>query len=168
MRETRAYSSSFKEMAVQKLLSQNSEGLTKTAKKIGISASTLFDWKKKYGNSIRMSDEKKSKKPKNWTPEKKLQAIIETSAMSEHELGEYLRINGIHSSLLEEWKQDALGGFKTRGRPKKDPEVTELRKDNKVLQKDLKRKEKALAEMSARVILLKKSHEIFGDEEDDE
>jgi hypothetical protein len=43
-----------------------------------------------------------------------------------------------------------------------------LRADKKELEKDLKRKDKALAEMSARVILLKKSHLLFGVNEEDE
>ena len=58
--------------------------------------------------------------------------------------------------------------MKGAGRPKNSPEITGPRKEKKSLQKDLRRKNSALAEMSARVILLKKSHALFGDPEEDE
>jgi transposase len=161
-----SYSELFKQRAVQQSLLPGSPGLNATANKIGIPTSTLFDWKKKYANNVSM---KKTKSVAgSWTPEKKLQVIIETSSLSENELGEYLRKHGLHSSDIKEWKEECLSGFKSRGRPKKDPEFFELRKEKKDLERDLRRKEKALAEMSARVILLKKSQEIFGEIEEDE
>jgi CII-binding regulator of phage lambda lysogenization HflD len=97
-----------------------------------------------------------------------LEAIVKTASMDENELGEYLRKNGLHSSDLEQWRKDFYSSQKSPGRPKKDPELAKLEVNHKKLKKDLSRKERALAEMSARVILLKKSHEIFGDDEEDE
>jgi trans-2-enoyl-CoA reductase len=88
--------------------------------------------------------------------------------MNENEIGEFLRSNGLHANELEEWKQLFYSALKPVGRPKLDPELVELRADKKELEKDLKRKDKALAEMSARVILLKKSHLLFGVNEEDE
>ncbi len=159
----KTYNNSFKENAVQQLLRPNSLGLSATASKIGIPPSTLYGWKKKYANETFMK-----KTINDWTPEQKLEAIIKTSSMAENELGEYLRSNGLFSSDLENFKKESLAGFKLKGRPKLDPEVVELRKQKKVLERDLRRTEKALAEQSARIILLKKSQEIWGDQEEDE
>lgn len=161
------YSDSFKENAVQQLVRPNSSGLSATASKIGIPPSTLYGWKKKYANLLVMK-KSKDKTINDWTPEQKLEAIIKTASMPENELGGYLRSNGLFSSDLENFKQESLAGFKCKGRPKLDPEVVELKKQNKVLERDIKRKDRALAEFSARVILLKKSQEIWGDPEDDE
>ncbi len=161
------YNPSFKENAVQQLIRPGSLGLKATASKIGIPESTLYGWKKKYANNAPMK-KKKNNTAVNWTPEQKLDAIIKTESMTENELGEYLRSNGLHSSDLEVFKKDALAGFKTAGRPKLAPEVAELRNKNKHLERDLKNKNRALAEFSARVILLKKSHEIWGEPEEDE
>jgi transposase len=108
------------------------------------------------------------KKSKEWSPEAKLKAIAETLSMTENQLGEYLRANGLHSSDLEQWKQEFYSSQKAPGRPKLDPEVAELRNKEKVLSKEIRRKDKALAEMSAKIILLKKSHEIFGVNEEEE
>ena len=51
---------------------------------------------------------------------------------------------------------------------KLDPELVELRNKEKELSQDLRRKDRAFAEMSARIVLLKKSRLIWGDGEDDE
>jgi transposase len=161
--ENRTYSENFKQRAVQKLLLPGSLGLSGTAKDIGVATSTLFGWKKQYANAPTM----KKSKTGLWSPDQKLQAINETFSMSEGALGEYLRRNGLLSSDLQEWRENFLKSQEQVGRPKKDPEIFELRKKEKSLKKDLRRKEKALAEMSARVILLKKSHEIWGEPEDD-
>lgn len=167
MRTSKVYNESFKQNAIQKLLMPGSPGLSATARNIGIAPSTLFGWKEKYANQAVMK-KTKDKNVNEWTPEQKLDALIKTGAMNENELGEYLRSNGLHTSDLEAFKLDSLAGFKTKGRPKLDPEVVELRKQNKELERDLKKKDKALAEYSARVILLKKSHEIWGTPEEDE
>ncbi len=163
----KAYTNSFKENAISMLLRPGGLGLSATARKIGIAPSTLFGWKKKYANGIEMK-KSKNKAICNWTPEQKLEAIIMTASMSENELGEYLRSNGLHSSDLELFKSDFISSAPSRGRPKLDPEVVELRKQEKQLKRDLKRTQAALAEQSARIILLKKSHEIWGVDEDDE
>ena len=112
---------------------------------------------------------KKSNK-KEWTPEQMLEAIIKTASMNEQELGEYLRSNGLLSSELEAFKNDFINfkKEKKRGRPQLDPEVVKLRKQEKQLQRELRKTQTALAEQSARIILLKKSHEIWGTNEDDE
>ena len=164
-KNSRNYSKEFKENAIKQLLLPGSPGLTAVSGKIGIAPSTLFGWKKKCANKSSM---KNNNRFQMWTPEQKLKAVIETASMSENELGEYLRANGLHSSDLEEIKKECLPVQSSKGRPKLDPEVANLRKQNKVLERDIRNKDKALAEYSARVILLKKSHEIWGEPEDDE
>jgi transposase InsO family protein len=78
-----------------------------------------------------------------------LEAIIETTSMDEQELGEYLRSNGLHSSDLEAFKNEFIKAKKEtkRGRPQLDAEVFKFR---------FKKKDTALSEYAARVILLKK------------
>ncbi len=156
------YSEAFKQALVQKSLLPGGPSLRSLAQENGVAVTTVYGWKKKYANQFGM------KKSNRWTPEEKLKAIIETASLSEHELGEYIRKHGLHSSELEAWKEECKLGMKGAGRPKIDPEVHSLRKEKKGLQKDLKRKNTALAEMSARVILLKKKDLLFGDHEDDE
>ena len=124
--------------------------------------STIRQWVKKNAKAGVMS------KSSTWSPEKKLQAVNETSVLEGEDLGAYLRQHGLHSEDLELWRQECLKSFRGPGRPRKDPELAAAQKEKKALEKDLRRKEKALAEMSARVVLLKKSHLLWGVDEDDE
>jgi len=156
------YSKDFKQSTIQKILMPGGPTIMEMARKTGIHPTSIRGWIKTYGTSPSMT------KSKVWTPEKKLEAIIKTAGMLENERGEFLRSNGLHSSDLEQWKQDFYSSTKAPGRPRIDPELVQLRNKEKELSKDLRRKDRALAEMSARVILLKKSHAIFGETEDDE
>jgi transposase-like protein len=156
------YSPDFKKSIVQKIATPGGPTVAEMAKKTGVHYTSIYEWVKEYANTGAM------KKSTEWTPEAKLKAIIETAAMNENQLGEYLRTNGLHSSDLEQWKQEFYSSQKGPGRPKVDPELVELRAKEKELSKDLKRKDRALAEMSARIVLLKKSRLIWGDSEEDE
>lgn len=140
--------------------------MTDLSKELGVHVTTISYWRNKSSRLKGMSNS--DKKSKTLSSEEKLLILSETTSLSEHELGEYLRKRGLHSTELEEWRSVWASAFKTVGRPKLDPETVTLRKEKKALERDLRRKEKALAEMSARVILLKKSHEIWGVKEDDE
>jgi len=154
-----------KQAIVQKALSPNAPSLKDLANEYEIHSVTLSRWIKEYAMGGSMKKTNQTVK----TPDEKLKIIIETASLSENELGQYLRKNGLHSNDIEEWKTECISGLKPSvGRPKKDAEVFELRKDKKELQKELRRKDRALAEMSARVILLKKRNLIFGVDEDDE
>jgi len=140
-------------------------GPTKTSivEENNISTSMLYNWIKKYGIS---DDMKKKKSPHNWSPEEKLNAIKSVENLKEPELGEYLRKNGLHSDHIEQWNQEILSALKSKFYPnKKDPKVLVLEKKNKKLQKSLDRKEKALAEAAAILILKKKADDYFSGEE---
>ncbi len=105
-----------------------------------------------------------AKSPRQWSAAEKLQVVVEATALSDDELGEFLRRKGLHASQLEEWHRlatEALSGPKKRAR--KSPEA----RRNKELEKELRRKEKALAEVAALLVLKKKVQEIWGDEDDD-
>jgi transposase-like protein len=152
---------------VTKLLSPGGPSFRVLSEETGVHHASLRQWVKTYANGTSMT--KKSKTSTKFGPKEKLQIIIETASLKDQALGDYLRKNGLHSSQLEEWKEEAFAGMKSSvGRPKKDPEVTELKHKEKRLEKELYRKDRALAEMSARIILLKKSHLIWGDAEEDE
>ena len=89
--------------------------------------------------------------------------------MDEQELGQYLRSNGLYRSQVEEWKREAqsLMSFKQTDSQKKINAI-EKEKDHKIkqLEKDLRKKEKALAEASALLVLKKKANLIWGEEDD--
>ena len=170
MRTIRMYDEAFKTMAVQKALSPGASSFSKVAKSLGVPATTLYGWTEMYANiGVMKKRIPKATSSKNeFTSEEKLQAIINQSTMTENEYGEYLRSRGLHSADVENFRNEYFLLLKDKGRIKQDPEVVSLRREKKNLQSDLNRKDKALAEMSARIVLLKKSHLLWGDPEGEE
>ncbi len=157
-----SYTPDLRDALIKKSLLPNGPSLAKISKESGVPVSTIHGWKQRRTMVSIMG------KSNKWTSEKKLEAINRTFSMSEAELGEYLRKNGLHSAELEEWKKECLSGFKSPGRPRLDPELALLRKKSEHLEKDLKRKDRALAEMAARIVLIKKTQLLFGESVEEE
>jgi len=156
------HSKEFKESIVQKITMPGGPTIMQLAEKTGIHHTSIRNWIKVYANHSSM------KKSKEWSPEEKLEVIMKTFSMTENELGEFLRTSGLHSTDIEQWKQDIYSSQRPVGRPRLDPELIELRAKEKELSRDIKRKDRALAEMAARIILIKKSQLLFGVSEEDE
>lgn len=85
--------------------------------KTGIGHGSIRNWIKLYANPSSM------KNLKEWFLEEKLEIIMKTFFMSENELGEFLRASGLHSTDIEQWKQDIYSSQRSVGRPKLDPEL---------------------------------------------
>lgn len=162
-----SYSNEMKESLVARLCVPGGPSALQLSKDTGISQTALSRWKKQFGNRSTL----KKRRPEDWSAEEKLRAVFEAQGLDDDELGPFLRKNGLHSTDLEQWKEEALvdaSNKKKRGRPRKDPELVAAQEENKRLKRDLRRKEKALAEQTALVILQKKAQILWGKEEDDE
>jgi len=166
------YSAAFRARMVSKLVGANAISATQLGKETGLHQATLSRWLKEASTLERKMARKKSppptqqppKQPQEWTPEEKLAIVLEASGLSEGELGVYLRSKGIHAAVLEEWRRQALAGI--RGTERASKLQTDSRKVRE-LERELRRKEKALAEAAALLVLKKKAQEIWGDEDDD-
>lgn len=158
----RNYSAEFKRSIVQKIMMPGGPGIMETAKQVGVHHTSIRHWRRLYAINSPMNSSNKK------TPEEKLKLIYESLSLSKNELGEFLRKHGLHAAELEEWKKAFSDSQKTVGRPRKDPELASVKKKNRNIEKELRRKDKALAEMSARIVLLKKSHILWGEPEEEE
>ena len=107
-------------------------------------------------------------KPDSWKGQDKLAVVIETAALNESELGEYCRRKGLYPEQVQRWKEAALHGYESD--EKVQHQQIANRKDDKrkikKLESELRRKEKALAETAALLVLRKKAQAIWGEEED--
>ncbi|EQD75212.1 transposase IS3/IS911 family protein, partial [mine drainage metagenome] len=100
----------------------------------------------------------------DWSAEAKLATVIETANLSEIELSEYCRGKGLYVEQVKEWYQAALDG-QERALVSRKAELSRTRSDNKQiksLERELARKEKALAETAALLVLSKKVGAIWG------
>lgn len=155
---------------VARLVGPHAISATALGLETGLAQATLSRWLKeaaKVGRPMARKDDKVVKKqPQEWTPEEKLQIVLEAAALSEGELGVFLRGKGIHEALLTEWRDQALAGLRGTQAASKlqiQRETREMRE----LRRELKRKDKALAETAALIVLKKKVQEIWGAEDDD-
>jgi transposase-like protein len=96
-----------------------------------------------------------AKRPQDWSAEEKLAAVIEAASVAEGELGAFLRTRGLHQAQLQEWRQRLLASLSARpagGAKRSQAEARRIRQ----LEQELTRKEKALAEAAALLMLKKK------------
>lgn len=143
------------------MLPPDSMALGRLAKEEGISPATLAKWRaeaRAKGQFLPNAG------PAGWSSEDKLAAVIETASLNETELGEYCRRRGLYPESLRVWRE-ACGRANDWERAAASRIARETKDDKKRIQqleRELARKEKALAEAAALMILRKKSDAIWG------
>jgi transposase-like protein len=107
-----------------------------------------------------------SPRRQEWSAQEKLRAVIETSQLEGEALGEYLRRGGLHLAQVQQWRDEATEALEPRrGGPA--PTAGAERRRIKELERELRKKEKALAETAALLVLRKKLNALWGDGGDD-
>lgn len=160
------YTDGFKANVVRRLTGPSAVTATALAKELGVSQPTLSRWVREASSVSKMSDEKKpqkTKSPSQWTTAEKLRVVAAAVGLKDEELGEFLRREGLHKAQLDEWRAAVTAGLE---KPKKEAKPSPEAKRVKELEKELRRKEKALAEAAALLVLKKKAQAIWGDEDD--
>jgi transposase len=163
------YSSKFKEKMVQKMAGPNGWSANALAAESGVPQSTLSRWLREATVGP-MTEKKKlgsGSKRKRWTPEEKVRVVMESAAAGESGLGALLRREGLHQADLERLRTEVLAaatkGLEAEKRPAGlSPEQKRVKK----LEKELRRKDKALAEAAALLVLRKKAEALFLSEEE--
>ena len=161
------YSNERKESILKKLLPPINLSVAEVARQEGMSAQTLYTWRdraKRLGKPV----PGKKLSTEDWSAEAKLATVVETLALSESQLSQYCREKGLYPEQVKRWKQECLQGFQnseaaskaSRHQSKSD------KAEIKILKKDLRRKEKALAETAALLVLRKKLDALWEDDEE--
>ncbi len=164
------YSESFKEQMIARLVGPRATSAMALSKEVGISQSTLSRWLRdasRVAMRVGKDDDKKAaeerppRRTQDWTSEQKLRVVLESLKVSDHELGAFLRREGVHEAELREWRETALEALEPAAKKRKK-EAKRVRD----LEKELRRKEKALAEAAALLVLEKKLQALWGAEDD--
>jgi transposase-like protein len=171
------FSQSYKEAMVKKALSPGGPSQVSLAKKIGVHPVTFSRWVTETSIVDDMS-KKKIKKPvsppDNRTAEEKMQIVLKAAQIGDDKLGAFLRESGVHEAQLNDWRKEMLEGLgqevtvSIKGR--RDPDakkIRELEKKLKNVERELNRKDKALAEAAALIMLKKRMDAYWGVEDDD-
>jgi transposase-like protein len=162
------YSPERKETVLRKMMPPHNRSISQLAIEEGISEATLYNWRNEArSKGILMPDADSG--PEGWNARDKFAAVIESASLNEQETAEYCRRKGIYPHQLEQWRNacKAANDWDRQANTKLKSEQKSNRKRIQDLEKELKRKEKSLAEAAALLVLQKKVQAIWGDPEDE-
>ena len=134
----------------------------------GISEATLYNWRKAARAEGRLLPDG-DPTPKGWTAADKFAAVIETAALNEAELSAWCRERGLYPEQIRRWRracEQANDWDRTQNERLRQTRKAD-RQRLKELERELKKKEKALAETAALLVLSKKAEAIWGDGEEE-
>jgi transposase len=162
------YTDSFKAKMVQRMSSPDAISAMSLSKEVGVSQSQLSRWLQRARTVGPMTKPRRADPPSqvgaSRSAEEKVRIVMAAAALASDELGVFLRREGVHEAEVEQWRASILealenGGAKGSGRSADGKRIKEL-------ERELRRKDKALAETAALLVLQKKVREIWGDGDD--
>jgi len=149
------------------MLPPESKSIAQIAEEEGICTATRYNWRHAARAEGRLLPDGDST-PEGWTSKDKFAAVLETAALNEAELAEYCRKRGLYPEQIREWREacEAANDWdRTQNKKLKDARKDD-KKQLKTLEAELKRKEKALAETAALLVLSKKVKALWGDDDE--
>ena len=158
------YSPERRESVVRRMLNE-AISIAALARETGINDNTLYRWRSAAKPNGEMMSTKKTEKH---SASQKFAIVVETAALNEAELAEYCRKKGLYAEQVKAWRSQAeaaLAGGVVSAKALREAVSTE-KKRNKALERELNRKDKALAETAALLTLRKKAAAIWGEGED--
>lgn len=166
----RNFSTEYKQAIVLKW-SKSNLSMREFARKEAINLSTFYTWKSKFLPEYQSESivPNSSVNPEAWSSEQKFSVVLEAASLSENELSEYCREKGLYPDQVKAWKVSCMQANQTQAQQQKQL-AKERKADQKQIQglkKELKRKEAALAETAALLVLRKKFNAYYGVNEED-
>lgn len=158
------FSSERKEAILVKLLSPDLISIADLARKEGVSDKTLYAWRDQARKSGAFMPNKKHST--HFDRQTKLTVVLETQAMNAQELSAYCREKGLYPKQVNEWRDACLHAMENEVVDQKvvRAQVRDLQQNKKTLERELRRKDKALAEAAALLVLAKKYRPLLEDE----
>jgi hypothetical protein len=162
------YSAERKEALLRQMMPPMNKPISELARENGIAEQTLYTWRRNL-KAQGVPVPGNGKNAEEWSSKDKFGVVLETAGLNEAELAEYCRRKGLFIEQIAAWRaacQDANAHTADRNREQREQSKGD-RKRIKQLEKELLRKDKALAEAAALIILRKKAQAIWGDPEED-
>lgn len=157
-----------KEAVLKKMLPPQSKSIPEIAKEEGIAEGTLYNWRKAARAEGRLMPDGDST-PQGWGASDKFAAVVETAPLNETELSAYCRERGLYPEQVKAWRaacEQANDWDQAQTKRLKETRKADERRI-KELERELQRKDKALAETAALLVLRKKAQAIWGEAEDE-
>ena len=173
----RQYSEKFKKSILKRLTGPGKVSAASLAREVGVTQPTLSRWLREAGRVAGVTEQSKEeapverrqveRRPEDWSAQEKLAAVLEAASKSVVELGMWLRKKGLTEEHLRLWR----GALEERAEsvfspPRPEKLSAAERKRVRALEKELRRKEKALAEAAALLVLQGKVKALWAEEDD--
>ena len=171
------YPDMFKRSMIQKMTGPDAVSATALSKEVDVPQPTLSKWLRMAGigpsyvsnnaqEYTKMAKINESMRPNDWSAEDKLKVVLEASSLDGKQLGAFFRSKGLHQTHIDQWRSQMLNGLQKGPSKNKSGRKNVDAQRMRALEKELNRKDKALAETAALLVLKKKVQEIWGDEDD--
>jgi hypothetical protein len=161
------YSVERRSSVLSKLLPPLNRSVVEVSKEEGIAIGTLYHWRDKArlkGNVVPGN----KKTAESWPAEARLATVIEVASMSPAELSRYCREKGLYVEQVTAWREACVEGQRSvqEQRVSEREELRVGKKRIKELERELRHKEKALAEVAALLVLRKKLNALWGSDDE--
>ena len=150
---------------IERMLAPENVTVPQLSKETGIPQDTLYGWRRQARRARGLSPASAGASER-WGAEEKFAVVLETAALNEADLGAYCRQRGLYPEQIRAWRQVCA---QANGRPAVLRSVSDAQADKRrirELERELRRKEQALAETAALLVLRKKAQAIWGESED--
>lgn len=156
MKKSTNYSENIKHTALEKILGSSGMSIPDVSKEMGINKRTLYGWVYQSNNGDMTRKKKRKYNRRKVSFQDKYKTVLEYLRLSDNEKGKWLRENGFHEDQLKLWEHEIESTLNLIDTKPSD----KINKEMQSLKKELARKDKALAEVSA-LLVLKKKWEMF-------
>lgn len=148
------YGQEFKDRAVARLLPPESASIKDLSNELGVGMTTLERWR---SDALGQPNRERV-----WTGAARFEAVLTTATMDEASKNAWCRANGVYPQELAKWRENAMGALDGVEAPRTSAqEAKQSRRRIKELEREIRRKDKALAETAALLVLSKKVAAIF-------
>ena len=162
------YSEERKQAIIKRMIPPDNTPVSRLVEETGISDCTLYTWRKeaRMKGLVVPGD---GKKGEDWSSVDKFSVVLETATMNEAELAEYCRKKGLYVDQVAAWRQACMQANAAVKEQEKESKASSFKDKREIqsLKKQLHRKDRALAETAALLVLRKKADAIWGESEDD-
>jgi transposase len=164
------YSEKFKRKMVQRMLGPDAKSATALSKDVNVHQGTLSRWLREAPTvSGMVAPKPAAPNPTKATrsAEDKLRIVLAVEKRSPDEQGALLRQEGVHEAELLQWREAMTAALEDSRSETTTSKSAGQSRRIRLLERELNRKNKALAEAAALLMLQKKVRSIWGDEDDD-
>ena len=163
------YSSELKASVLKRMMPPQSLSVTALSRETGITEVTLYHWRKQARQAGAVMPGNDNQQSDTWDSASKFAVVLETASLNEQALAEYCRSKGLFVEQVRAWRQ-VCEDANSRQQEKTADVARQQKADKqhiKALERELHRKDKALAEAAALLVLAKKYRGLVIPGEDD-